>query len=279
MTNIVYVSDALLPDIVGGGELNDYELCLELENKGFNVKKLRSRQVSEEHIHTNSFYIISNFALLNNRVLNKIQSTCDYMIYEHDHKYLKNRNPAIFNNYKAPETMIINQEFYKKSKTVFCQSSFHESIIKKNLNLDNLYNVSGNLWSLDSLRTMRILSKKQKKDCFSVMNSAIGHKNTTETCFYCDKKGYKYELISSESYQEFLSLLSNNKKFIFLPKTPETLSRVVVEARMMNVKVTTNKRVGASYEDWFELKGEKLIDYMLNKRQEIADKVIEVING
>jgi len=175
--------------------------------------------------------------------------------------------------------MIINQEFYKKAKAVFCQSSFHESIIKKNLNLDNLHNVSGNLWSLGSLKTMRTLSKKQKKDCFSVMNSLIDHKNTRETCFYCDKKGYKYELISSESYQVFLSLLSNNEKFIFLPKTPETLSRVVVEARMMNIKVTTNKRVGASYEDWFKLKGDNLIDYMFNKRQEIADKVVEVING
>jgi hypothetical protein len=175
--------------------------------------------------------------------------------------------------------MIINQEFYKKAKVVFCQSSFHESIIKKNLNLDNLHNVSGNLWSTGSLKTMRILSKKQKKDCFSVMNSLIDHKNTREACFYCEKKGYKYELISSGDYQEFLGLLSSNKKFIFLPKTPETLSRVVVEARMMNIKVITNKRVGASYEDWFKLKGEKLIDYMLNKRQETTDKVIEVING
>jgi hypothetical protein len=201
------------------------------------------------------------------------------MIYEHDHKYLKNRDPAIFKDYIAPKTMIINQEFYKKAKVVFCQSSFHESIIKKNLNLDNLHNVSGNLWSTGSLKTMRILSKKQKKDCFSVMNSLIDHKNTREACFYCEKKGYKYELISSGDYQEFLGLLSSNKKFIFLPKTPETLSRVVVEARMMNIKVITNKRVGASYEDWFKLKGEKLIDYMLNKRQETTDKVIEVING
>jgi hypothetical protein len=279
VTNVVYVSDALLSDIVGGGELNDYELCLELKNKGFNVKKLRSSQVSEEHINTDSFYIISNFVLLNSRAMNKIQSTCNYMIYEHDHKYLKNRDPAIFKDYIAPKTMIINQEFYKKAKVVFCQSSFHESIIKKNLNLDNLHNVSGNLWSTGSLKTMRILSKKQKKDCFSVMNSLIDHKNTREACFYCEKKGYKYELISSGDYQEFLGLLSSNKKFIFLPKTPETLSRVVVEARMMNIKVITNKRVGASYEDWFKLKGEKLIDYMLNKRQETTDKVIEVING
>ena len=164
MNNVVYASDALLSDIVGGGELNDYELCLELQNRGLNITKLRSSQLSVGHISTNSFYIISNFVMLNNRVIEKIQNTCKYMIYEHDHKYLKNRNPAIFKDYKAPDNIIINEEFYKKAKAVFCQSSFHESIIKKNLNLHNVYNVSGNLWSIDSLMTMRELSKKQKKD-------------------------------------------------------------------------------------------------------------------
>ena len=279
MTNIIYVSDALLSDIIGGGELNDHELCLELQRRGHSVKKYRSSQLIEENVDTSSFYIISNFIMLSSKVKEKIQNTCNYMIYEHDHKYLRNRNPAVFTGYKAPESMVINKEFYKKAKAVFCQSSFHESIIKKNLNLDNLYNVSGNLWSTQSLETMRILSKKQKDDCYSVMNSLIEHKNTREASFYCEKKEYKYSLIASNNYQEFLSLLSNNDKFIFLPKTPETLSRVVVEARMMNIKVITNKRVGASYENWFNLEGEKLINYMLKKRTETTDKIIEVING
>ena len=133
MTNIVYVSDALLSDIIGGGELNDHELCLELERRGHSVKKYRSSQLIEENVDTSSFYIISNFVMLNSKVKEKIQNTCNYMIYEHDHKYLRNRNPAAFKAYKAPESMVINQEFYKKAKAVFCQSSFHESIIKKNL--------------------------------------------------------------------------------------------------------------------------------------------------
>ena len=126
---------------------------------------------------------------------------------------------------------------------------------------------------------MRILSKKQKNSCYSILNSGISHKNSKETVFYCEKKGYKYNLISSKNYQEFLSQLSNNDKFMFLPKTPETLSRVVVEARMMNIKVLTNKRVGASYEPWFNLQGEELINLMTEKRKKIIKKVLGVING
>ena len=278
MTNVVYISDALLSDLIGGGELNDHELCSELSNNGLNIVKIRSFQVDLEDVDSNTFYIISNFVRLRKDVMDKIKNKCKYIIYEHDHKYLANRNPAEFKNYKAPDNMVINEQFYKNAKAVFCQSSFHESIIKKNIELENLYNVSGNLWSLDSLKIMKILSKKQKNNCYSILNSNIEHKNSKETVFYCEKKGYKYNLISSRNYQEFLSQLSNNDKFMFLPKTPETLSRVVVEARMMNIKVLTNKRVGASYESWFNLQGEELINLMTEKRKKIIKKVLEVIH-
>ena len=70
-------------------------------------------------------------------------------------------------------------------------------------------------------------------------------------------------------------MLSSNDKFIFLPKTPETLSRVVVEARMLGVKVLTNKNVGAVYEPWFAMKGEELIEFMINKRDVIPELVKE----
>ena len=212
-------------------------------------------------------------------VKNYITKNCNYIIYEHDHKYLKSRNPALYEEYKAPKDLIINKEFYQRSKLVFCQTSFHESIIRKNLNIKNLYNVSGNLWSTDSLNMIKDLSSKNKKDRYSILNSRIAHKNMRETIFYCETKGHDYELISSNNYKNFLSLLSNNNKFIFLPKTPETLSRVVVEAKMMNIKVTTNKRVGATYEPWFEKKGIDLIEIMSSKRKTILDKIMETING
>ena len=77
-----------------------------------------------------------------------------YIIYEHDHKYLKTRDPANYPNYKAPESDIINIDFYKSAKKVLCQSSFHKSIIEKNTQLNNVQNLSGNLWSDYSLQIM-----------------------------------------------------------------------------------------------------------------------------
>ena len=59
--------------------------------------------------------------------------------------------------------------------------------------------------------------------------------------------------------------MAKNKKFVFLPKTPETLSTVVVEARMLECKLSTNNLNGCTYEPWFtQYKGSELIDYVEN---------------
>ena len=62
---------------------------------------------------------------------------------------------------------------------------------------------------------------------------------------------------------------------VFFPKSPEILSRVVVEARMMGMKTMTTKNVGAIHEEWFSKKGPDLIDEMRNKRIEIPKRILE----
>tara|TARA_R100000278_G_scaffold123124_1_gene111407 strand:- start:4173 stop:5021 length:849 start_codon:yes stop_codon:yes gene_type:complete len=280
MNNVLYIADLLDVDIIGGGELNDAELCNQLFKKKYTINKKRSHTVTIYDCKKNDFIIISNFVNLNYNVLEYITQNCKYIIYEHDHKYLKNRNPAAYKNFKAPEHHIVHKEFYKKAKSVFCQSSFHKNIIEKNLSINNVYNVSGNLWSDESLDIISKLAADStiKKDKISILNSTTWHKNTKECVFYCEKKKLEYELISSNVYTDFLSQLSKNKKFMFLPKTPETLSRVVVEARMLNVSTITNKNVGACHEKWISLQGNELIDYMKKNKEKTIKKIVELIN-
>ena len=271
--DFLYIGDFLLSDVIGGGELNDHELCEILV-----AKKNRSHEVTIDLLNSNRDHkiIVSNFANLASDVKEYLAEERDYIIYEHDHKYLRSRNPAIYTNFTAPSVELINVNFYRKAAAVFCQSSFHKDIVSRNINLSNIHSVSGNLWSLHSLEMMRSLCKAQKRNRYSVLDSNIDHKNTSETSFYCRKKGFKYDLISSRDYNEFINLLSKNDKFILLPKTPETMSRVVVEARMLGVKTITNKNIGASYEEWFSLKGNELIECMINKRKEIPNMVLGI---
>ena len=281
MNNVSFIADFFAEQVNGGGELNNEILIQLLSEKDYKVEKVNSHLVNLEFFEDRkeNKFIVANFVNLNLDCKRYLQSHCDYVIYEHDHKYLINRNPAEYDDYLAQKEVIINSDFYKEAAAVFCQSSFHANIVRNNLQMDNIVSLGGNLWSLDALNTMREYSKKEKKDRCSIMDSTIEHKNTFGAIKYCMQKGYEYDLILPCSPSNFLNNISNNDKFVFFPLTPETLSRIVVEARMMGMKVITNKRLGAVSESWFSMKGAPLIDYMVNKRIETLNKVEKFING
>jgi hypothetical protein len=273
---IIFIADFFVEQILGGGELNNDELLKMLAQDGHEVLKINSHQVTPEFIDRNidAKFIIANFVNLKPDLINKLYNT-RYIIYEHDHKYLRSRDPGIYPGFKAPDEAIINLEFYSNAQAVMCQSQFHLEIVKMNTNLNNLVNLSGNLWSESSLEFMKSLAEKPKSECCSIMQSNIIHKNTREAIMYCKHKKIPYKLVSNKNYESFLDQLSENKTLLFLPKTPETLSRVVVEARMMGMSVIVNKMIGATREPWYELKGKDLIEYMHAKRKMIKDIVLE----
>jgi len=276
---IIYISDFLAADVNGGAELNDFELLSLLSDNGHQVAALRARELTSEFIDENkkNKFIISNFTHLSEQIKKELHD-CRYVIYEHDHKYLPSRDPSNYKDFQAPKEEIINYEFYEKASAVFCQSKFHAAIAKKNLKLNNITSLGGNLWSEDTLSLLETLLSKEKNKKCSIMDSLIPSKNTIASIQFCKAKEMDYELVMSPAYEEFLSKLGANDTLVFFPLTPETLSRVTVEARMMDMKVVTNGLVGASHEDWFKLKGKPLIDCMREKRKEILSIVEEKLS-
>lgn len=279
MKDIVFISDFFSHQVLGGGELNDKELIDMLTERGYIVKAVNSSNVSEDFIENNknSFFIISNFVLLNRKCLDSIVNYCRYIIYEHDHKYVRNRNPGVYKDFIAPKDQIVNLQFYKNAVAVMLQSKLHEKIVYKNTNLENLVNLGGNLWSTTHLDIIEDLCDKPKTNTYAILDSSVPHKNTFDAVTFCKVKKYEYNLIKSSKYQDFLSLLGSNKCLVFIPKTPETLSRLVVESRMMNMSVITNNMVGATSEKWYQTKGKELIQVMRLKREEIVNNVIRFI--
>ena len=232
----VYISDFFADHVLGGGELNDKELINLLRENDHSVIRKQSHLITDEFIERNKdkLFIVSNFINLAESCKTKLTET-KYIIYEHDHKYLKSRNPATYPGFKAPHKEIINYTFYKEAIAVVCQSSFHKDIVISNTELTNVISIGGNLWSLEQLDMLRTLSAKDKTKRCSIMDSQIEHKNTAGSIKYCNSKEHEYELIPSSGYEEFLRRLSANDTLVFFPKTPETLSRIVVEARMMQI--------------------------------------------
>ena len=280
MNRIVFIADFFAQQVPGGGELNNHELIQILRKRGIEVLEINSQNVSPSFLQQqpeSSKYIVANFVALSEESKRVLEAQKQYIIYEHDHKYVKTRNPADYENFIAPKSEIVNYDFYKNAIGIICQSTFHASIVESNLQLDNIHSVGGNLWSAEMLDFMYRISVNDKKSTCAIMNSNNWHKNTADAIKLCKVKGWQYDLIPNLNYKEFLIRLGENKKFVFLPKTPETLSRIVVEARMMGLSVITNNLVGATKENWFSLKGIELIDIMAGKRKEIPDLVEKIL--
>jgi ABC-type transporter Mla MlaB component len=278
---IAFLADFFVEDgINGGGELNNDELIKLLINKGNEVDKLHTHNLQIQSLPSkDTKLIIGNFVALPEDTRHYIIKNYSYIIYEHDHKYLKTRDPSLFKNYKAPEDQIVNKEFYQSAKAVICQSKLHMRVVERNLNLDNIVSVSGNLWSEELLDYLEQISTSQedKEDVCSIMHSSIPNKNLEGSILYCRINELKSEKIMPCSHKEFLTKLNKNKTLVFFPKTLETLSRIVVEARMLNCRVVTNKKIGATSEDWFKLKGKPLIEKMREKRLQIPEIVLKYL--
>jgi hypothetical protein len=272
---IIFIADFFAYQVPGGGELNNKNLIELLEKSGHKVNRINSNGATPGFIreHRHSKFIVGNFVGLPEASRSAL-AAAHYIIYEHDHKYLKSRNPADFENFHAPPEEIINRDFYKNAKMVICQSLFHEEIVRKNLRLDNITNVGGNLWSEEILDFLATLAATPKTDKCSIMMTDNWHKNTAGAVKYCTSKELAYELIPGAEYRHFLTALGKNQKLVFFPLTPETLSRIVVEARMMGMSTITSQNIGAAREDWFSLKGTDLIEHMRSLRGEILELIL-----
>jgi hypothetical protein len=105
-------------------------------------------------------------------------------------------------------------------KVVICQSKLHMRVVERNLQLDNIVSVSGNLWSEELLDYLEEISTSQedKQDVCSIMYSNIPNKNVEGSILYCRVNELKSEKIMPCSHKEFLTKLNKNKTLVFFPK-------------------------------------------------------------
>jgi len=279
MKKIVFVSDFFENQVSGGAEICDGVLIREL-SKTHKICKFNSSEFTVKHFNLYKScgfsFLISNFVGLSEDVKKVISLDGEYCIIEHDHKYLKTRNPSIFANFKAPEQMLINVNFYRSAKKVFCQSIKHYEVLKSNLNIDNVVNLGCSLWSKEQTDIIRNAINKEKNDKAFIINDQNPIKGTPKALEFCDSKQLEYDLFDKMEYSQFIEKLAKYDKFVFFPNTLETFSRIILEARMLNCKLVTNNLNGCTYEEWFKgLKGSDLVDFVDQKREEIANLISE----
>ena len=154
---VFFIADLYESDLAGGAEIVNEQVIGLLSRDGYNVSKLYARLVTVDLIQSikTKPIILGNFITLREDVKYELtKGGYNYLIYEHDHKYVYDRNPAVFPNFKIPPNALVNVDLYKKATRVFCQSRQHQDIIKMNLDLDNTVNLGSSLWSSEFFDTV-----------------------------------------------------------------------------------------------------------------------------
>lgn len=281
--NISFVVDFFSNEINGGGELYNQEIINFLIQNNFSVETIKSQFLTLEYIKKNkdNIFIIGNFILLKPECKTEFRTgKYKYFILEHDWKVLRSRNPLTYPNCIASESEIINYDFYKNAKAVFCQSLSHATILQKNLYIDNIINVGTNLFSIEHLSLLeKILQKslkntKQKQYKYSIMNSSNPIKGTQQALEWCKQKNIPNKnilLVPSLKQEDFYKELSKAEIFVFFPNTFETYSRVFVEAKALGLKIICNKAIGVLSESYSNKVGMEMINVLRENRNKVLE--------
>lgn len=276
--NIVFISDFFNKQLNGGAENNDSVLINELKNRGYSVEEINCSSISTRKIIDSSFFIISNFVSLKHEHKLALKNK-KYLIYEHDHKYLKTRDPSSYLDFVAPKEDLINIDFYRKAHAVVVLSNVCKKVIEDNLNIENVYNIGCSLWSQERLDFIEELSYNEKNNVFAIMNSSNPIKNTDLAIKVCKDKKLNFDLLNSCSEKEFLIKLSTYKGLVFLPKVLETFSRISAECKMLNCKLVTRPRLlgFASEKDLFSMNGKELINNIKQRNEKAIELFLTLL--
>ena len=246
-------------DILGGAEKNDNVLIEYLSSK-FEVIKIQSHLCTISKLNQCDTLIVSNFVNLPEKIKSYISENKKYLIYEHDHKYVKSRDPSKYPNFKIPH-QLANVTFYKHASSVVVLSKICKEVLLDNIPLKNVHNIGTSLWSDQKLNKIELLLGSKKEINCGVLNSNNPIKGKNVALAWCREHNIVPELISSDNEEEFLQILSKCQKLVFTPQVLETFSRLTAEAKMLDCTIVTNRALlGFASEASFELSGRKLIE-------------------
>ena len=273
---ICLVSDFSYNEISGGAEYVDRYFLNNIEH----IEFIRCRDFTKEQYFINNQYIISNFAHLAGDVKKKLIENSNYVIVEHDYKFVKERNPIKYPNFKVPFEKRVNALFYNAAKAVFAQSDYHADILKKNLPFANIISFQGTFYEEQHLELLKKIKQDRvvKAKKYAILESKLRSKGMPEAERFCRKNKINYDIIPRMNYEEFLKKISEYEGIVFFPQSPETFCKLIYEAKVLGLKIKTNKNSGVVHERWIKDKDLNLIEYIRNKQKYNLNLVLEMLN-
>ena len=290
MKNVIAVADLFKEDWEmagrpsGGAELNDAVALQYFRQKKILKQSVKCTELTPQKVEENldCLFFICNFWSLGELTKKTLASSADYVIYEHDYKFLKNRNPVTFPNFKVPsaEYHHSNIDFYQKAQKVICLSEMHRDIFTKNIQLNNICNINCSLFTDDKIKMLLDLSKTPKTKDYAIIDDPNPTKRRDSTIDWCHRNDIKFDLISHPDNRSFLEILAAYKHLVFMTGHPEPTPRIAVETKLMGVNLIAPKQlIGVAHEYWWKWSPEEIAAELAKIREEAYKLFEECVNG
>ena len=279
---ILFIADFFANEIPGGGELCSEEVITHLSSVGYSVTAIKSKNVTIEilkQFEKESFIFVSNFTGLSEvcKAELAIFTKYLYVIIEHDHKYCESRNPMVYPNLFVPENKLRNKEFFENALFVLCQSKSHAQLLQKNVWNANVVNLGCNLWSDKTLKLLEDRISTIKTNKYISMKSTNPIKGTLQAIDLCESRNLVCKFIEFKNQETFFDELAKSENFIFLPQSPETYSRVAIEAKILGCNMISNKAIGVMSEDYYSQNGKELLETIRKKKKQVLQVFEDMI--
>lgn len=266
---IIFLADFFIEDTLGGAELSTEVTIDSLTERGYNIQKVRCQDFNQNMLGEK--LVITNFATLSEYNRNLITNNSNYIIIERDQKYVKTRNLTAYENFIAPKSEIINREFYRNALSVLCLTSKHTELTTENLDLENIYNLGCTQFSEEQLKMIESNITEQKNGKYAIVNGKLD-KFAVE---YCEKNNIEYDHLPRMAYPELMKTLSKYMGIVFMSHHFESFCRLLVEAKILGLRIITDNRSGCTYESWFKSNSGLDMSNIIREKVENSIDIIE----
>jgi len=261
-TDIIFVSDFFVDQILGGAELTSEAL---IESSPFKVFKLNSHNVTLDLLESgqSKHWVFGNFAHMNLQLIPTIVANIDYSVLEYDFKYCRYRSPQ--NHINKDGECNCHEDMHGKIISAFLygakslwwmsekqQAIYHEKFPfleeKDNTVLSSVFSEK----FFTAVHYLNETNKDIEKAGWIILGSPSWVKGTDAAIQHCIDHDLDYELIQNLEYGDVLEKLSKAKGLVFLPEGADTCPRLVIEAKLLGCKTVLNENVLHKDEIWFE---------------------------
>lgn len=278
----IFINDFFSNELLGGAEITSDSLISYLDNDN-QVFKIKSQFANENFIVDNldKVFIIGNYSNLSVQSINKLINFAKYVNIEYDYKFCKHRSIEKHKFLEKKDCDCHTQNignivssFYSNSQYLFWMSEEQKNIFHKRFqNIRNFKNQTV-LSSVFSKSTLNLLSELNKNrevvyNEFVVLGSDSWVKGKDASEQFCKINNIKYKVLNNLSHDNFLNEISKYEGLVYIPNGSDTCPRMVIEAKLIGLKIYINNFVQHANESWFNNENLNLVrNYLENKPKE-----------